>query len=62
MKSFTGNFRGALYLKHLNNAIIWNLYNINKYSRKNFRGTVKNHKKCESLARWIFPRLQYVVN
>ena len=31
---------------------------IAKYSQENFCGTLKIHKKRESLAQWIFPRLQ----
>ena len=32
---------------------------INKYSRKNFQGTLENREKRESLAQRIFPRLRY---
>ena len=52
------NFRSALCLKHSNNTIIQSLYNINKYLRKNFCGTVENHEKRASLAQQIFPCLQ----
>ena len=50
------NFHGALRLKHLN--IIQSLYNINKYSRKNFWGTLEKHENRESLAQTIFPCLR----
>ena len=48
---------GVLRLKHLNNAIVQSL---NKYSRKNFHSTLKNHKRCESLSQKIVPCLQYI--
>ena len=50
------NFCGALRLKLLNNAIIRSMYNINKYSRKNFCATLENHEKPESFAQQIFSR------
>ena len=57
MKFSRENFHGGLHLKHLSNAIIWSLI---KYSWKNFRGTIENRGKRESLAQWIFPRLRHV--
>ena len=56
MKFSWENFHGALRLKHLHNAIIQSLYNINKYSRKNCRVTLENRV---SLNQQIFPRLWY---
>ena len=39
-------------------TIIRSLYDINKYSQKNFRGTIE---KRESVAQQIFPCLRYIL-
>ena len=40
----------GLKLKHLSDAIIQSLCNINKYLQKNFRSTLENQEKCDHLA------------
>ena len=37
-------FAVHLRLPHLNNVVIRSLYNINKYSRENFRGALENRE------------------
>ena len=61
-KFFTRKLLRCLTFKGLKQChtsfIIRSLYNINKYSRKNFCGTVENCEKLESLAQQIFHRLR----
>ena len=57
MKLFMGKLLWCLTFKALKQSQCTKLVHIH---RKNFRGTLENREKRESLAQQIFPRLWYI--